>query len=335
MQEKLTKVQWYKGDNSSCWGHRVHFPMAHLAKNCNDYKIEVSGYINRTRDGQFEDIDADIVCFQRQYDPQVFEFLLNLKRKGKKCVYELDDNLFSVPSWNPAYKVFHKKEMQDNIKYFLANADAVFTTTNTLKEVFTKYNENVYVLPNSIDYLQLFPSPNNSIKKGILWQGSTSHKNDIALIIPAIEKLVKDKSIIVKLWDFDSNISGIYRVPYVTYQCFYQMFSQLDCYIGLAPLTTVPFNKYKSGLKFLEYTVHNMVTVASAFSPYDDVIVDGETGYLIKDNRDWYDRIQYLLNNPEEHQRILINAKKFVKENFDISKNWIYWKNAIEEIIKK
>jgi len=33
------------------------------------------------------------------------------------------------------------------------------------------------------------------------------------------------------------------------------------------------------------------------------------------------------------HAGILANAKKFVSENFNIEKNYIYWENAIREIV--
>lgn len=326
--KQLKKIHCYRGDHAACWGYRIHFPMAHLAKNCSDYKIEVSGYIDPKENGDF-----NLAVFQRQYNPQVFEFMMKIKKKGVKTVYEIDDNLFNVPDWNPAYKYFKSKEVQDNIKYFISNVDAVWTTTDVLKEVYSKYNNNVYVLPNSIDYLQLFPSPNNSVKRSIVWQGSTSHKNDVMLIKPAIQELAKDKSIMIKMWDYDLKIDGVYRVPYVTYQCFYQMFSQLDGYIGLAPLTTAPFNKYKSALKFLEYTAHNMVTIASKFSPYGEVIEDGVNGLLVEDNKDWYDKIRYLLDNKEVYDKLLVNAKYLISEKYDMSKNWVLWKNAIEEIL--
>jgi glycosyltransferase involved in cell wall biosynthesis len=111
------------------------------------------------------------------------------------------------------------------------------------------------------------------------------------------------------------------------------MFGQVGTYIGLAPLSAIQFNRSKSNLKFLEYTAYNAVTVASDFGPYKNTIEDGVTGVLVSDNRDWYDKVRELLDDEDLYNTILANAKKLVKENFDISKNYVLWEKAIKEVM--
>jgi len=328
---RVKKIKCFRGDNSACWGYRLHTPMAELAKNHKDYVISITGVLD-TRDlaGQ------DMVIMQRQYKADVFYPMLKMKQNGIKLVYEIDDDLFNVPDWNPASKVFNNKTVQDNIKHFLTNIDAVFTTTERLRDLYSKYCAKVFVLPNSIDYNIVHKPPRNSKKKVVCWQGSASHVKDISLIEPALTRLSKDNDAFIKVWDIDIDVKDVYRMPFVPYAAFYQMFAQLDGYIGLAPLTTAPFNRGKSNLKWLEYTAYDMVTVASPVGPYAESIEHGVTGWLVNpNNSDWYDSIRYLLDHEDVYNEILKNAKEKVAKEYNIKNNYVCWKEAIDELIGK
>ena len=128
-------------------------------------------------------------------------------------------------------------------------------------------------------------------------------------------------------------IPGASTLPLTPFEGFFQMFGQVATYIGLAPLSAAPFNRSKSNLKFLEYTVYNAVTVASDFGPYKNTIEDGVTGILVSDNRDWYDKVRELLEDEDLYNSILSNAKKLVEEKFNIKKNYIFWEKAIRQVI--
>jgi glycosyltransferase involved in cell wall biosynthesis len=171
------------------------------------------------------------------------------------------------------------------------------------------------------------------VKPVVLWQGSITHNRDVQLIAPAIEQLQADGKCFPKMWSFD--VPGVYRAPNVPFEAFYQMFSQMDGYIGLAPLTTLPFNRSKSNLKFLEYTALGMATVATNFGPYAETIVHNETGLLIDDNRDWFDAINSLLTDKTLYNKIVENATKFVRENFDIEITYKKWVEAFDEISQR
>ena len=143
-------------------------------------------------------------------------------------------------------------------------------------------------------------------------------------------KVVADKDIFIKMWGM--MMKGTYHVPGVEFRSFYQMLSQMDALVGLAPLVPHTFNRSKSNLKFLEYAAQGIATIASNFGPYADSIIDGETGILISDNRDWYDAIRTLMDDDDYRQKLVTNAQKYVKENYNLKDNYVHWKNAIDEV---
>lgn len=328
-RDPKVKVVAFRGDRAACFFYRLSAPLAQVAKHNPDWDITITGVLDTRKLA-----DYNVAIMQRQYKADVFYPLLAMKKNGTKVIYEIDDDLFNVPKWNPASETLGKKAVQDNIKYFLANVHAIFTTTEHLKKLYSQYCPNIYVLPNSIDYEILHPVPRNSAKKVVAWQGSQSHDRDVSLMIPALKEVAKRTDTFIKLWQIKSDIDA-YQVPYVPFPAFYQMFSQLDGYIGLAPLTTVFFNKSKSNLKWLEYSVHGMATIASKVGPYADSIEHEKTGLLIEDNRDWLDAINYLLDNPEKHAEMVKNAQAVVKEQYDISKNYVMWENALLDVMRR
>jgi hypothetical protein len=251
------KIVAFRGDRAACFFYRLSAPLSYVAKNNPTWDLTITGVLDTRKLG-----DYDIAIMQRQYKADVFYPLLAMKKNGTKIVYEIDDDLFNVPKWNPASEVLGKKAVQDNIKYFLSNVHAVFTTTEHLKALYSPYCANIFVLPNSIDFDILHKTPRNAAKKVVAWQGSASHDRDVSLMVPALKALVKRNDAFVKMWQIETDIKEIYQVPYVPFAAFYQMFAQLDGYLGLAPLTTVFFNRSKSNLKWLEYTVHGMATIA-------------------------------------------------------------------------
>jgi len=334
------KVICYRGDRAACWYYRIHAPMVHLARNNpKNFNITISGSIGDDQIGKY-----DLAILQRQYKPAVLSPILRMKAQGTKLIYEIDDDLFHVPKWNPAYQTLGKKSIQDGIKKFVSSVDAMFVTTEELKAVYKEYCENIYVLPNSIDYDFIFPvdkPKENTSKPVVCWQGSMTHEKDLAIARQSFAQLGRDKDIILKMWcglERETkqpvfNIPGAQTIPLVPFEGFFQMFGQVNTYIGLAPISAIQFNRSKSNLKFLEYTAYNAVTVASDFGPYKNTIEDGVTGMLVSDNRDWYAKVRELIDNEEKYNYILANAKKLVEENFDIKKNYVLWENAIRQVM--
>ena len=320
-----TKILAYRGDSGACWYYRIHLPLAFLTKRHPEYGAMVSMVAISEHAGKF-----DLAILQRQYHPDVFEAAKRLKKAGAKLVYDIDDDIFHVPDWNPASALFGQKLVQKNVEDFLRLVDAVWVATEPLKELYAPYNDNIYVLPNSIAFEAHSPSPNNSLKKVVLWQGSGTHAHDLKILNKVVDRLTHDEDVLVKMWF--AHMPRVHTVPAVEFKGFHAVLSQVDACIGLAPLIPCTFNESKSNLKFLEYAAQKIAVVASNYTPYASSIVDGANGFLISNNNTWYDAIRFLLDNPPQRKVMVENALLYVRENFDLSKNYILWKNAIDAV---
>lgn len=95
---------------------------------------------------------------------------------------DYDDDLFSVPSDNPAYGIYSNKDIQANVANIIAIADVVTVSTQKLKDKIAPLNRNIIVVPNAfagsrieintVDY-------NLPKKKLVMWRGSQTHVRDV------------------------------------------------------------------------------------------------------------------------------------------------------------
>jgi len=337
------KLLLYQADRSACWQARLMQPFYYFAKNHKDYRIEIDGGI---RPEHLKNV-RDFILWQRQYSGEVLSCCYQMRKTNPavKMCWEADDSLIfgktpngktlnvGPPTWNPAYATYKKRSVQDNIRRFLEVVDACFVATEPLKELYSNFCEKVYVLPNSLDFNVFGPGPDNSRLPVVCWVGSNTHKNDIALLKPALTRLAKDDDVYIKLFSADLKSPNTYTVPFVTISDYYKMLAQLEGVISVAPLAAVPFNKYKSNLRWLESSWQGMAVIASNFGPYQ-CIEHEKTGILVDHPNEWYDWIRYLLENEEFRLELVKNAQSEIREKYDISKNYILWKNAIDEILE-
>lgn len=93
--------------------------------------------------------------------------------------------------------------------------------------------------------------------------------------------------------------------------------------IGIAPLTNSKFNQSKSHIKWMEYSMYEIPTVASKVYPYSKDILgiktieDGVTGILCE-NGEWEKKLSMLIEDEELRRKIGKQAKEYV------AKNWQY-----------
>ena len=91
------------------------------------------------------------------------------------------------------------------------------------------------------------------------------------------------------------------------------MTSKVD--VNIAPLVVSEFTNCKSELKFFEAAAVETTTIASPIYTFKKSIKNGENGFLAKPG-EWYDKLEYLYNNPKENQKIAKKARKYALENY-------------------
>jgi glycosyltransferase involved in cell wall biosynthesis len=106
--------------------------------------------------------------------------------------------------------------------------------------------------------------------------------------------------------------------------------------IGIAPLVDSAFTRCKSHIKFLEYSMYKIPTIASRVYPYyvnsygREIIEHEKTGLLVKP-KEWFDALEDLICNADKRKLLGENAHIHVKENWQYNDEF---SDSIDKVIK-
>lgn len=287
-------------------------------------------------------LEYHTIVVQRTHSWDHYYILERLKKLGKRIIYDIDDDIFNIPMWNPASKVI-KADQIAAARAIMELSDVITTPSDVIKERFGLQNKTV-VIPNAIDLddwppmtgtpedLKLIGSLDGFQR--IFWQGSASHEQDWSVCMTAIENLLKKrdnlrlvllgympKQIREKLSSLESN--WMHRIEFGEFsnvETYIRIMKQIRGDVGICPLVDDTFNSAKSSLKVVEYAAACLPSVSSNCTPYKEVITDGKNGYLASTPEEWEQKISELLDSPEKSLGIVRECRKMVSEKFNIKK---------------
>lgn len=310
-----------------------------------------SVYCISPKDGKFPtDILnlCEVVSVQRQTTYRNLQAAKVIKAMGKRYVYDLDDNLWHVPKYNPAYNYF--REQVEGTHRCLKFADHVTVSTSHLASV-VKRKVNikcpVSVVENAVDFSLFGKSrmQSNGDRVVIGWAGTNTHALDLQEALSGLMDVMRlRKNVYLEFMGGDFPVERRYFDefgkdrflfrPWAPHMMWPAACSSLPWDISLAPLLQTSFNSSKSNIKMLESAARSCPCVASATAEYvkfcgnSSVLVDA----LICPNRDsWKNKLLRLVDSESMRKEIgqamyeraydAYNMEKRVKEWSDVFQN--------------
>lgn len=305
--------------------------------------------------------DFDVYWTSYFADDHAAAAIFYMRDKHKKQVWiDIDDNYLDILDSNPIYDQFGPgKQKRAFMSAVLSLADVITCSTEPLKKrledhFLTAYSmhKTVVVIPNMNDVNDWdFKAKKPNKRKTIIgYSGSNSHQEDLMMVMPSIREVMErnpsvwfhclgamdTKYIPTYFKDFsDKLLKRCVLVPSTqTFRQYPAWLAKQGWDIGIAPLVDSPFTVSKSHIKFMEYAMYKIPTVASRVYPYHmelagrEVITDGETGFLCRP-RDWAATLERLVRDPAERERVGKNAYDHVR------KNWQYEDSEIPDTVRK
>lgn len=237
-----------------------------------------------------------------------------LRRHAKKIIYNFDDAIMYSDRHPERNSRSHFRPWRRTVEI----ADMVITGNSYLAENARKFNSNVVILPIGLrvgDYQVLRP-PKIDNKIRLVWIGSKSTLNYLAQICPALEEVGADFDNVVLRIICDDFLD--LKNMEVEKRLWSEQTRALDlaaCDIGLAPLPYNRFTRGKCSFKVLEYASAGLPVVASPVGTNADHVVDGQTGFLVREIDEWFEKITRLIENPQLAESMgeagLAHAKSF------------------------
>lgn len=158
------------------------------------------------------------------------------------------------------------------------------------------------------------PTRSSGRRLNVLYFGSRTHAEDLSCVLPAFERL-RDSGVTLTIVGVERDErDGYSRLtpPSDRYDHFVPWLRKIsaDFDLGIAPLAASHFNERKSALKFFEYSLCGLPTIASNVEPYAGCIRSGFDGLLVENSVDaWEQALREALEFPERRGSWVAEAR--------------------------
>lgn len=304
----------------------------------------------------------DLVVLKHFDNPNAGRFIVAASDiTGVPFVTDLDDDVLSVRENQPAYEKGYKKGGLQNtvVATMLSFSKALFVTNEYLGKKISGEIEKMcgvklpyYVLNNynNAEEWAKWKSKQNKGRTVIGWHGSITHNSDLEMVFPILKRILREHPTVklalmggitsdyaievFKDWDLDLLNRIELKAGTQAWDKFPYKLMKQKWDIGIAPLIDDEFNRCKSHIKWQEYTMKGIPTIASNVEPYRG-ITGGVTGLLCSTPEEWYEALYHLIHNPKDRKTLADNAMKDIKKNWQYDKGAKEWKKAIESVLKQ
>lgn len=317
--------------------------------------------------------DHDYIIAPRQHNRPVLEVLFEeLFKTQKLVVFELDDDLDHLDPTNPAYTTYYNgSDALINLRKFVEMTHGMTTTTDGIRKQYSRYNNNIEIVENMIDYsfrdwgadvqwvdgepiitpLELVRPPEWDGKIVVGWSGGSSHALDLEILGPAMRKILNSREdVIFAFYGVEQNLDDIvrkYNIPrekisYVYARHFLDYPAGLHGFdISLAPLERNQFNLCKSPLRLKENLALGITPVATDFASYAEFNTK-HPGHCIMVGKGphchaatWTDGILSAIENVELRNRNKTEGRTLIAEQYSLEKRIHEWPESWKRIKAK
>ena len=280
----------------------------------------------------FDRYDALVICRDAIPEELVSSFLLKCALLKLPFYIELDDN--------PLLTQEHVLYLPV-LKRLMRHAAGVVVSVPELAEAIAPYASNISVKPNALNrqaWIDGIKAPldietleiiqNKRREVNVIYFGSRTHDDDLALINPVVARLKKEFPVQFFMIGGTRQKTGCEEwitlpVPNSEYYAFISWLRSVSEWmnIAVAPLSSQkPMNAFKSPLKFLENSICGLPTVCSKVV-YGKLVENGVTAVVVDgdDPEAWYTALADLIRDRGKREQIARNARELVLEKHMIS----------------
>lgn len=201
--------------------------------------------------------------------------------------------------------------------------------SNHLKKKVLKENlaikpDDVLVIPTCVDYNRFEPKVYQKDKKELIfgWIGGNHNYYLLESLLPDLEKIsneFKIKLIVIGGEPFPTDKKmEVDFIPW-SLETEVQTLKKID--VGLMPLFDDEGCRGKGGFKLIQYMGLGIVSLATGLTINNEIVDDGENGFLVPPGADWYPYLKKVILAKADFARIGANARQKIIEGYTFSSN--------------
>jgi hypothetical protein len=204
----------------------------------------------------------EIFIIQRPFGTEHAQIMQAAKNMGIKVIADYDDLLLdAVDMYNPTHNLY--KQHQNTLKSCLSIADEIWASTEQIRQSYSKYCPNIYVIPNAHNDYQFKlkdKRPFGSTKKSV-YRGGGSHQADVNAVANQLIEIINSN----KDWTFtfmgdrftflEMNTGDNYHIiGGLSIMEYFRFLHHENPSVMIFPLCNSLFNRGKSNISWLEGT---------------------------------------------------------------------------------
>lgn len=261
-------------------------------------------------------------------------FEKSLKKKKCKVVLDFDDSIWlNDVSQGNQNLAFLKRPSK--IKKIIKYSDLVITGNSYLHDYARRFNNNVCIVPTTLDtdYYKPLPKEKDS-KICIGWTGSSTTLKHFAHAIPFLTKLQSmygDKLTFRVISDvpFYSELPGLENIPWKK-ESEVRDLNYVD--IGIMPLPDDDWAKGKCGFKGLQYMALEIPAVMSPVGVNTKIVDDGANGFLADNENEWIEKLSKLIESDELRKRLGSAGRQTVIDHYSFYSQKDYYLKLFNDV---
>ena len=246
--------------------------------------------------------------------PPLFERLL---AKKIPIIFDFDDAIF-VSYRSPSNGYLSYLKFAGKAKTICRISSHVMVGNPFLAEYAKQYNENVTVIPTTIDTDKyVAESRSNSSPVPVIgWTGSFSTVQHLDTLRGALEKLGRTERFRLRVVGTPRyELKGI-EVEAMPWRSETEIEDLGPIDIGIMPLPDDSWSKGKCGLKALQFMALGIPVVCSPVGVNSVIIQEAQNGFLPATEAEWIERLRELLRSAELRNRIGQAGRATVEQTY-------------------
>jgi glycosyltransferase involved in cell wall biosynthesis len=289
----------------------------------------------------------DLIVFKLLMHKDILECMKKALDMGQKIIVDVDDFFDGLHEENRAFEATDPDKNPDNNRKILheiiLRSTAVITSTPFLRDYYSQFHKNVFMVRNGIDserFLHIPKPRRQHHRTRIGWVGATPWRSrDLDEVSPFMNSFMALNNV---RFHHSGDTAGAKKVtdelkieskwcstlPLVPISEYPKLFSPID--IGIVPLRDVPFNHAKSFIKGLEYAAAGIPFVAS-YSPEYEFLANDGIGRIARNTKEWEYHLKELLDPAMRRDEAAINREKL--RNYTIQARANDWDEVYRKIL--
>jgi glycosyltransferase involved in cell wall biosynthesis len=235
--------------------------------------------------------------------------------------FDFDDAIWQGPAQiSPINGLFSLLHFWGKTSTTCRLASAVLVGNGYLAEYARKRNENVFVVPTSIELEQYPIQPELASDEPfvVCWTGSTTTLVHFEHARAVLERLAAKRRIVVKVIcnkPPDRPIAGAENV-FVPWTQNGEAEAVGASHVGIMPLPNDEYSRGKCGLKALQYMATGRPVVTAPVGMNADLVQSGENGFLARNDDEWIDALEQLASSRALRTRIGAAGRRTIEERY-------------------